>query len=1014
MTQYRRKGYFAISIICVLIYTFLFSTAIVFADEPTPPATTEETTDPPVDEIPHDPTPEIEEAEADEQVEGSDAVTTSPADSPGEGLSEGEDGILPEQAPSNGDPIESPNQALDTDSEVVTTSDLVENEEEPTLTENLDQLPADTKIVVIVDDHIEPLATQEAAEAIANIDPVWCPDTANPGGTGCTSSYATMSLLLSNEGAYINSQTESGTIWITAGIVGDIATITIDGSTTYTTWANYGLTLQGGWDGVTDQSGNITGNPSIFSVPIRILNWNNTVSVNDISITNPTTNGLTVTTTGDINLDNVTSSNNSNGNGASLSNNSAGSSGNINVTGASNFSGNSRNGLAATSNGTITLQTVTANNNSFNGASLNNNAGSGHIVLSGTNNFNGNTLNGLRAVSAGNVTSTGSLSANYNGGYGVFLNNTFGSGYVSLDGTNTFNNNYYSGLSVRSDGNISLANATANNNSNTGNTTPGTGYGVYLNNLTGSGAVAISGVNSFNSNYSTGLGSYSNGAVTASNLTATDNGNTGNSNSNFGRGVFIRGGDVTLSGANIFNSNYSNGLHMTASGNVELNNITAGQDAATGNGGYGAFINNRNGAGYVSITGSNVFNGNTLDGLRVLSNGNITTGTITTGQDAATGNGGYGAFLNNSTGSGDIALSGVSIFNGNTLDGLRAVAAGNITSTNNLTANDNIRHGVFLDNRTGTGVIAFTGVSTFSGNTLDGLRVLSAGNITSITSLTANDNRFGVYLDNTYGTGYVKLTGTNTFSGNRRDGLYVETNGDITVKNTTASTNGQNGFNVETTNGTTALWCGKGDNNGLYGVNATQNKELYLFGMTFTGNTLGDVNVDGGSVYYGHCDGKLYKRPCSDKEESISAQKPGIKVVSVTGAQEQVGLDCRAYGGTKLILPNGDFALIPCPIGEAASLISLPDQSGAVHALPAGSTFGSGVSLEITAGGQSTTSVDGLITVSFMIPKDELDANLAILFWNGSEWVEVDNPRKKGARFEAKVDYTGIFVLVSK
>ena len=54
-----------------------------------------------------------------------------------------------------------------------------------------------------------------------------------------------------------------------------------------------------------------------------------------------------------------------------------------------------------------------------------------------------------------------------------------------------------------------------------------------------------------------------------------------------------------------------------------------------------------------------------------------------------------------------------------------------------------------------------------------------------------------------------------------------------------------------------------------------------------------------------------------------------------------------------------------------------------------------------------------MMIVSFVIPDGMSADGLAILFWNGREWVQVD-ANKAGARFEAQVDYTGIFVLVSQ
>jgi hypothetical protein len=66
---------------------------------------------------------------------------------------------------------------------------------------------------------------------------------------------------------------------------------------------------------------------------------------------------------------------------------------------------------------------------------------------------------------------------------------------------------------------------------------------------------------------------------------------------------------------------------------------------------------------------------------------------------------------------------------------------------------------------------------------------------------------------------------------------------------------------------------------------------------------LGDVFVDDGNVYEGNCSGKLYGGACADGD-----QKLAVNNVLVSGVGERVALYCCAYAGTKLILPNGDYA----------------------------------------------------------------------------------------------------------
>ena len=141
MTQYRRKGFFAISIICVLMYTFLFSTVVVFADEPIPPAnTTEVTTTPSVSENLNESTPETECDEGNEEVETSDTDITAPTSSQDEQANtvdesdvvevfpSSADEVPTEPEPLNEEPVESPDANLDTDSDAIINPDPATSE----------------------------------------------------------------------------------------------------------------------------------------------------------------------------------------------------------------------------------------------------------------------------------------------------------------------------------------------------------------------------------------------------------------------------------------------------------------------------------------------------------------------------------------------------------------------------------------------------------------------------------------------------------------------------------------------------------------------------------------------------------------------------------------------------------------------------------------------------------------------------------------------------------------------
>ena len=160
MRQHRRKNLFAISIICVLIYSFLFNTVSVFADEPVPPVDTEEAISPPVDELPDNPDQSVEDdsqppvdnpvdpSELSEQTPVTDEITDDElqADTDAEAPTDSPD----EQLPVTEDTVEATGEVPDTSDETADETSLTTSDG----SEPLEQLPADTSVVVVVDGFI--------------------------------------------------------------------------------------------------------------------------------------------------------------------------------------------------------------------------------------------------------------------------------------------------------------------------------------------------------------------------------------------------------------------------------------------------------------------------------------------------------------------------------------------------------------------------------------------------------------------------------------------------------------------------------------------------------------------------------------------------------------------------------------------------------------------------------------------------------------------------------------------
>ena len=385
------------------------------------------------------------------------------------------------------------------------------------------------------------------------------------------------------------------------------------------------------------------------------------------------------------------------------------------------------------------------------------------MTLNGTNSFNENdeqglVVNAFGAVTLNNVTA---ILNGWPGGSdvpGVSINNQVDPAVqqnVLIKGTNTFIQNAFDGLCVLSYGMVSLSNVTANENGNF--TSDNIGSGVYVDNSLGNHGkpVTLIGTSTFSQNDSDGLHIISDGVVTTNNLSAHDNFN----------GVFIDNhvnlavnAAVTLNGYNVFNNNSGRGLNVESNGTIKLNNATA-----LNNLGRGIYLDNDTASipQNVILTGSLTAVGNGIHGLYVSSDGVVTASNLT-----AASNGSHGVYINNSGAASPkpVTISGNNLMNDNASTGLDILSRGAIT-LNNLTAIGNGvstgYDGVYLFNQYDPAVqqnVTLNGVNVMNLNGVDGLFVLSYGTVT-LSNLTANGNGYatvdtvgdGIFIDNSSG-----------------------------------------------------------------------------------------------------------------------------------------------------------------------------------------------------------------------------------------------------------------------
>ncbi len=421
---------------------------------------------------------------------------------------------------------------------------------------DLSAVPAGTDVVVL-DENGQPLplATQAAADVVAQGDPIWCPSTVftpTSGSFGCSTNDGKLQTALT----FADTQTTDGVIWIQAA-PSDTSAISINSLNTYA------LTLQGGWVGGANTT--VSG-VSTFNVPISII-WAGNLTLKDITYngtgdTSGADNGLTIRSLGNVALNNVQVLNSpSEGASISCTGGSCGVANSLVITD-SKFNGNSYRGAIINNFKNVTLTNVQASNNGFIGADLGSNTDTGNYTITG----------------------------------GTFSNNGGQTYHTWTSGD---------GLNVKTKGNISIDGITAN-----GNSTTGASLNTYNNDKSSTGTVTVK-----NSTFGLapsifsdptgnedadpskwgnglyGLQIYSGGFASLDTITANYNGSAWAVNTAFGGGTggygidvnnFVTGGvDLAKVTANY---NYRYGAHLLSPYDLDVASSTFNH-----NGRYGAF-----------------------------------------------------------------------------------------------------------------------------------------------------------------------------------------------------------------------------------------------------------------------------------------------------------------------------------------------------------------------------------------------------------------------------------------
>ena len=585
-----------------------------------------------------------------------------------------------------------------------------------------------------------------------------------------------------------------------------------------------------------------------------------TVTINASQFYDNNGDGLNVLSKGAVTLNSVTSDSSSNGYGAYIDNcnattaspNPCTSTAPVTITGANFFDGNYLDGLAVHSNGNISASGLEADSNSqgfagpnwksTGGVSLENDfsGSAGTVTITGNDSFTNNYEDGLDVYSNGAITVSG-LTATGNGQQGnppqsspwvgVELSNSSAptAQIITISGTNDFEDNFNDGLDASASGLLTASGITANGNGTSVGTSSYLQGGVGAK-LQGAKGVILSN-SSFDSNNSTvifnggvpsnlgGLTIRSSGTIKVTGVTATndvsgDGALIDNCLNKNGTGCTAAASTVTLTGLSTFTNNDMDGLDVYSFGNIVAADLNASGNDADGSltSGAGVWLENdyanynntsQKSKGTVTMTGTDLLNDNTLDGLDVYSNGTIKAGNI-----HAINNSNEGAHLDNSSAATaqSVTLTNYNAFNFNGNEGLFIRSKGAITlSTLNVSDNGSTGADILNAYKGFSSGVTLTGNDGFNNNFLDGLHVMSNGAISVTTTTLAalcdgasGYSGSGINLNNNGGKAKpVTLSGTSVFKGNysqsldgstqiQSAGLFITSNGSITVNNVTA------------------------------------------------------------------------------------------------------------------------------------------------------------------------------------------------------------------------------------
>lgn len=571
------------------------------------------------------------------------------------------------------------------------------------------------------------------------------------------------------------------------------------------------------------------------------------VTLNGISASFNTGDGLYVEHTGPLTIRNGVFTNNRTSSGGSafgygIRTWSTGPTGNVTIDNVI-FSDNENAGALLSTVANITLKRVNAYDNDGAGVIIiktpDEMAQGARNVSVLDSNFSDNGGTNLSIFASGSIILTNVYSGS-SGSYGVYLANTFSTTHapVIFNRSVVLKNKTNTGIYITSLGTVTLNGVTSSYHPS--------GNGAVI--VTSGSAYILSslGRNSFDNNGQSGLRIYAQGSIVLSNVQA----NANSAPTNDHAGIYIVGNglssNVTL-GSITASDNHSYGVFVDTTGSVTWTKGVLNNNATTVNAAGGALIDTAGGIlKPVRLTGVVVSNSTFGDGIRISSSG----ATFLTNITASGNQSGYGLHVNSL---GAVTLTGVyNQFNKNNYDGVYIHDSGKVTLLN-FEAQDNNWIGIHLEDIGDAVISASTAgwVNQVNANGGIGLFVYDSGAV-NVNKVQANGNGpAGMYINNelagiTKGVILANITASdNVVAGSV--GVYVRSLGSVTVSNITASKNALQGLLIDNKSDPltpTGVTVSKGS----FSLNGADGLQVFSYGKIALSNIISMLNT-GAGVY---------------------------------------------------------------------------------------------------------------------------------------------------------------------